>query len=69
MLQERLILMPCRCQIWKEQNLALKEVTEVDKTDICVVLKIKCLFCHKVKRVKIGVMHYYELFLAHERGT
>jgi len=69
MMHERYILMPCRCQIWKEQNLALKEVTEIDKADIYVALKIKCLFCHKVKRIKIGVMHYYELFLAHERGS
>lgn len=67
MMHERYVLMPCRCQIWKEQNLALKEITEIDRCPEYIALKIKCLFCHKVKRVKIGIMHYYELFMAHER--
>jgi len=67
-MHERYILMPCRCQIYKEQNLALKSVSIVDKSDEIVVLKVECLYCHKIRRIKLGIAHYYELFWVHERS-
>jgi hypothetical protein len=66
-MHERYVLMPCRCQSYKEQNLALKEITEIDKADVYISFKIKCLFCHEVKRVKVGILRYYELFMAHDK--
>lgn len=59
--------MPCKCQVWKDANLALKSVSVIDKTSETVSLKIECLYCHKVRRVKMGIAHYYELFWVHEK--
>lgn len=67
MMHERLVMMPCKCQIWKESNLALKEITEIDRTTEYISLKIKCLYCHKIKRFTIGIVRYIELFRVHEK--
>jgi len=61
-MNERLVLMPCRCRVHLEQNIALKAVSIVDKNTELVVLKIECWYCHKIRRIKIGIAHFYELF-------
>jgi len=63
-MNKRLVLMPCRCRIHLEQNIALKEVSLIDKNTELVVLEIKCWYCHEVRRVKMGIAHFYELFWA-----
>jgi len=64
-MNERLVLMPCRCRAYLDTNVALKEVSMVDKNTEIVVLKIKCLYCHKIHRCKMGIAHFYELFYPH----
>ena len=66
-MNERLVLMPCRCRIHLEQNLALKAVSIVDRNTELVVLKIECWYCHKVRRCKMGLNLYYQLFWSHEQ--
>ena len=66
-MNERLVLMPCRCRIYLDYNLALKEVTILDETPNITLLKIKCLYCHKHFRIEIGVLRFYEMFGSHLR--
>lgn len=66
-MNERLVLMPCHCRIHLDYNLALKEVSIVDETPTFVVLKIKCLYCHKIHRYKIGIRLFLEMFDSHIR--
>jgi hypothetical protein len=63
----RLVLMPCLCRIHLDQNIALKEVSVVDKNTEIVILKIECWYCHKVRRIKMGISHFYELFWTHQK--
>lgn len=64
-MEERLVMMPCRCRIYLDFNLALKEVTVVDHNTELVVFKVTCWYCHKVKRYKMGWVRFYELFSPH----
>lgn len=64
-MNERLVLMPCRCRRHLDYNLALKEVTVLDETPTVTLLKIKCLYCHQKFRIKIGVLRFYEMFGSH----
>lgn len=64
-MNERLVLMPCHCRIYLDYNLALKEVTILDNNSEMVILKVKCLYCHKTKRHQIGIASFYKMFGSH----
>lgn len=64
-MRDKYVLMPCKCRDGKESSISLKSVSVIDISTSVVIVKVVCLFCHNVKRYKVGLSRFLELFYVH----